>query len=69
MATKIEDHCVGCEAPGYPCRGLSCPNRRVRVYYCDKCNGEIGREENLYKSEIDDKDLCVNCYTAEEEEE
>lgn len=69
MATRIENHCCDCAAPGYPCLGRSCPNRHVYVYYCDKCKGEIGREDEVYKSEIDGKDLCEECYYAEEEEE
>lgn len=39
--TRYENRCVGCEAPGYPCRGASCPNRRVLVHYCDHCREEV----------------------------
>jgi hypothetical protein len=54
---KIEDRCCGCAAPGYPCEGNSCPNKNVRVYYCDKCGDEITDE--VY--EVDGKDLCEGC--------
>jgi hypothetical protein len=66
---RIENHCCDCAVPGYPCLGENCPNRYVRVFYCDRCKGEIGREDNVYTSEIDGKDLCEECYNAEEEEE
>ena len=54
---KIEDRCCGCAAPGYPCEGNSCPNKNVRVYYCDKCGEEITDE--VY--EVDGEDLCEDC--------
>lgn len=66
---RLENHCVGCASPGYPCRGASCPNRHVTVFYCDNCKAEIGDEDYVHKSEIDDKDLCAECYYAEVEEE
>ena len=54
---RIEDQCLGCAVPGYPCRGKSCPNRNVEVYYCDKCGEEI--EGDIY--EADGEDLCEEC--------
>lgn len=54
---RIENHCVGCAAPGYPCLGDACENRRVVVYYCDECKYSI--EGDVY--EVDRKDLCENC--------
>jgi len=42
--------------PGYPCRGSSCPNRDVPVYYCDKCGEEL---EEVY--EVDGEELCEEC--------
>lgn len=54
---RIEDRCCGCAAPGYPCEGNSCPNKNVRVYYCDKCGEEITDE--VY--EVDGEDLCEDC--------
>jgi hypothetical protein len=66
---RIENHCCDCAVPGYPCLGEACSRRHVRVFYCDKCKGEIGREDKVYKSEIDGKDLCEECYTAEQEED
>ena len=54
---KCVDMCCGCAAPGYPCRGAHCPNRRVFVYYCDKCKTEIEGEVH----EVDGEDLCEDC--------
>lgn len=53
---KIENHCCGCAVPGYPCRGSNCPNRRVEVYYCDKCGCEL---EEIY--DVDGEELCESC--------
>ena len=65
---RIENHCCQCAVPGYPCQGEACSLRHVRVYYCDRCKGEISRDSQVYKSEIDGKDLCEECYLEEEEE-
>lgn len=54
---RIENHCVGCAAPGYPCLGDACENRRVAVYSCDKCGDDIGDE--VY--EAFGSDLCEDC--------
>jgi len=53
---RYEDQCCGCAVPGYPCRGSSCPNRDVPVYYCDKCGEEL---EEVY--EVDGEELCEEC--------
>ena len=55
---KIENHCCDCAVPGYPCRGSSCPNRNVKVYFCDRCREEIDPDE-VY--EVDGEDLCEEC--------
>lgn len=55
---KIENHCCDCAVPGYPCLGKNCPNTRVTVYYCDKCECEIDCDE-VY--EVDGQDLCEEC--------
>lgn len=57
---KYENHCCDCAAPGYPCRGSSCPNRRVPVHYCDnhKCGAELPDDE-IY--EVDGKEYCEEC--------
>ena len=52
---KTEDRCCGCDAPGYPCLGNSCPNRNLEVYYCDHCDEEIDADE-VYC--VDGEDLC-----------
>lgn len=51
-----ENHCCDCATPGYPCRGSSCPNRRVPVYYCDKCGAELNE---VY--EVGNEELCEDC--------
>lgn len=53
---KIENHCCNCAVPGYPCRGSACPERRVEVYYCDKCGCEL---EEIY--DVDGEELCESC--------
>ena len=53
---KIENHCCNCAVPGYPCRGSACPERRVEVYYCDKCGCEL---EEIY--DVDGEELCEEC--------
>ena len=58
--TRIENHCCDCAVPGYPCRGRSCPRRRVEVHYCDRCGAEIDtRHADVY--ERDGAELCELC--------
>lgn len=52
---KIEDECLGCTDLGLSCMGVSCPNRNVIRYYCDRC----GCEDKLYY--YDDEELCEEC--------
>ena len=54
---RYDNQCCDCAAPGYPCRGSSCPNRNVPVYYCDKCGGEI--DGDIY--DVDGEELCEEC--------
>lgn len=51
------NECCDCATPAYPCRGESCPNRRVLHIYCDKCDTDI--EGDVY--EIDDEHFCEDC--------
>ena len=51
------DECCNCATPSYPCRGDSCPNRRVLHTYCDMCGEDI--EEDVY--DVDGEDLCEYC--------
>ena len=44
-----ENRCCDCATDGYPCRGRSCPNRNVVVYYCDHCKDEI--DGDIYEVE------------------
>ena len=52
---EYENECCDCAVPAYPCRGPSCPNRRVPHYYCDEC----GEESTTY--EFDGEELCLEC--------
>ena len=54
---RIENHCVGCPKE-MGCLGSACPNRNVRVIYCDICKEEIGIDD-VY--EVDGQDLCEDC--------
>lgn len=54
---RIENHCCDCASPAYPCRGSSCPSRRVEVHYCDKCGEEL---DEVY--EADGEELCAECF-------
>lgn len=57
---RIENFCCGCATPNYPCRGASCPNRNVTVYYCDKCDPKCEAPlEEVF--EVDGKELCEDC--------
>lgn len=60
MSVRIENHCCNCAVPAYPCRGDRCPNRNVKVYYCDKCDPKCSRSlETVF--EVDGDDLCEEC--------
>lgn len=52
---EITNECLDCKNERYPCRGASCPNRRVVRYRCDKCKDEC----TIYHFE--GKELCINC--------
>lgn len=56
--TRYKDRCCGCATDTYPCMGSSCPNRNVKVTYCDKCGAELPDDE-IY--EVDGDDLCEDC--------
>ena len=53
---RYESNCVGCTSMGVPCMGFTCPNRKVPVYYCDKCEEEL---DEVY--EVDGEELCEEC--------
>lgn len=57
---RIENQCRKCEAPGYPCMGDACPNRKVVVYYCDKCDPK-GRYPLVEVYKVDGKHFCEDC--------
>lgn len=65
MGIRIENHCCDCAVPGYPCRGTLCPNREVKVRYCDHCDEEIFGD--VYKG--DGEDLCEECLKEKFREE
>lgn len=56
---KIENYCLDCNANGLHCIGDACGNKKVRVYYCDRCGEEIENNE-VYDSDYED--LCEDCY-------
>lgn len=57
---KYENLCIGCASPSYPCRGSLCSNKRVAVYYCDKCDPKCDKPlDEVY--EVDGKELCEDC--------
>ncbi len=56
MATRIENHCCDCAVPAYPCLGETCPRRRVKVHYCDRCQEEL---DAIY--DVDGEELCEEC--------
>lgn len=62
---KKENRCCDCAVPAYPCRGASCPNRSVPVYYCDNCRNEI--EGDVYF--IDDEHFCRDCIKERNEDD
>ena len=55
MAVKTENRCVDC---GKTCLGDSCPNRNVKVCYCDRCHEEISFDETYY---YEGMDVCEDC--------
>lgn len=59
--TVIENHCCDCAAPGYPCMGAACPNRRVTVFYCDntRCSAHLTGADRLFV--VGDSQLCRDC--------
>lgn len=61
--TRIENHCCGCAVPAYPCRGAGCPERHVKVLYCDFCGNEADR---LYRVDdgLDTEEICLDCLDA-----
>ena len=56
---KIANECVGCKDIGLHCLGLSCPNKSVVRFYCDRCE----EETTLYH--YDGEELCKNCILEE----
>lgn len=53
----VENHCVDCSTPSYPCRGILCPLWAVEVHYCDECDYEI--TDTIY--DVDGDELCEEC--------
>ena len=54
---RIENRCVECGIDE-GCMGDACPNRRVEVHYCDRCDEELALGE-VY--EVDEEELCEEC--------
>lgn len=59
---KVENECVGCAVPAYPCLGDACPRRHMVRHYCDKC-GEEFEPEALFIND-DDEELCMECFVS-----
>ena len=55
---NYESRCCNCATSSYPCIGATCPNLRVKVYYCDICEEEITGE----LIETENGDFCRDCY-------
>lgn len=53
---KTEESCALCATDSYPCLGDRCPNKNIKVLYCDKCGCEV---DNLYW--LNDEQLCEDC--------
>lgn len=62
---KIVNMCCDCAVPGYPCMGAKCPNRKVEVHYCDRCDAELNE---IYVDE-NGRELCESCVGELEEDE
>lgn len=56
---KIENECVGCVSMGLHCIGVSCPNRSVVRFCCDRC----GDETTLYY--YYGEEICSHCLLGE----
>lgn len=54
----VEDECCSCATERYPCLGGSCPNRRVKRFFCDRCKEEFEPEE-LYQ--YYGEEVCAEC--------
>ena len=55
-----EDECCGCATENFPCFGSTCPNRKVKHLYCDKCKDDV---KKLYK--YDGQEICEECLLKE----
>ena len=55
---KYESRCVHCDKP--PCLRNSCPNYRVKAYYCDHCKNDTPA---VY--EFDGTHYCKDCLEKE----
>jgi hypothetical protein len=53
---KTEESCALCTTDSYPCLGDGCPNKNIKVLYCDKCGCEV---DKLYW--LNDEQLCEDC--------
>lgn len=57
MAYRIENQCVGCP-PNMGCLGSACPNRNVKIRYCDKCGAD---NTDIYYDTEENEDICWDC--------
>lgn len=54
----IENECVGCSSPSYPCIGDSCPNRNIEVVRCNTCKDDL---YTYIDGENEDEHFCIEC--------
>lgn len=57
MAYRIENQCVGCP-PNMGCLGSACPNRNVKIHYCDRCGAD---DTDIYHDTEENEDICWDC--------
>lgn len=55
---RIENRCIECSSPSYPCLGKHCPYRNAIVYYCDECGVEI--TDKVHGA--DGEHYCTECF-------
>ena len=53
---RYTNECRDCATESYPCKGDSCPNRRVRRLFCDRCGWDYGK-----LCRYDGEEVCEEC--------
>lgn len=55
---RYENRCCDCATDNYTCVGLTCKNRKVKVYECDECKEEVPYGQLFY---FENRELCMDC--------